>query len=627
MGNRKNKESGGEKQEKREEKESEEGAESEEEEKEEYYKKIAPLVNIEQIEKLKKEIDQGRAACEKFKEEILKKYPFISAIGLALPMANDVIEKNLEEPQLEALEKEKEREKKIFHVFVIVGDENVKELANLSIDAINIVKNIKPKLWLNFFAVKDLWQICFDSKYDFIETIAMAIPIHDTGILGALRVATIHKMMVLGKFEKYVVSYVLAGSIIRGQATATSDVDVYVVIDDTDVKKMSRFELRERLMGIIYSYAAEANERANAKNKLSPQVYLLTEFWEAVKEAHPVIFTFIRDGVPLYDRGAFMPWKLLLKMGKIKPSPEAIEMFMNLGEKVVDNVKRKLNTLITEDVYWGVITPSQAMLMLYGIPPTTPRETVKLMREIFVEKEKMLEKKYVDILEHIVEIYKKFEHEEKIEISGKDIDVLLEQISSYIERLKKLAEELEERARNKAMEDLYSTSSSLFARLYGKKPMKEYLRLLEQDFVKKGVVGRLYFDSFKKFLDLKKSGKKISLKDFELLRKDVNELIRGLREYAERKEILERIKKSIKIKYFKDGKAHEGQIFFGKEIFLIPNIASNEVEKFDVASGSFVESSIEELEESLKETQKEVKLSQRLIDALEKRFEKLEIIF
>jgi uncharacterized protein (UPF0332 family) len=300
---------------------------------------------------------------------------------------------------------------------------------------------------------------------------------------------------------------------------------------------------------------------------------------------------------------------------------------MNLGEKVVDNVKRKLNTLITEDVYWGVITPSQAMLMLYGIPPTTPRETVKLMREIFVEKEKLLEKKYVDILEHIVEIYKKFEHEEKIEISGKDIDVLLEQISSYIERLKKLAEELEERARNKAMEDLYSTSSSLFARLYGKKPMKEYLRLLEQDFVKKGIVGRLYFDSFKKFLDLKKSGKKISLKDFELLRKDVNELIRGLREYAERKEVLERIKKSIKIKYFKDGKAHEGQIFFGEEIFLIPNIASNEVEKFDVASGSFVKSSIEELEESLKETQKEVKLSQRLIDALEKRFEKLEIIF
>jgi predicted nucleotidyltransferase/uncharacterized protein (UPF0332 family) len=627
MGNRKNKESEREKQEKREEKESEEGRGGEGEEKEEYYKKIAPLVNIEEIEKLKKEIDQGKAACEKFKEEILKKYPFISAIGMALPMANDVIEKNLEEPQLEALEKEKEREKKIFHVFVIVGDENVKELANLSIDAINIVKNIKPKLWLNFFAIKDLWQICFDSKYDFIEAIAMAIPIHDTGILGALRVATIHKMMVLGKFEKYVVSYVLAGSIIRGQATATSDVDVYVVIDDTDVKKMSRFELRERLMGIIYSYAAEANERANAKNKLSPQVYLLTEFWEAVKEAHPVIFTFIRDGVPLYDRGAFMPWKLLLKMGKIKPSPEAIEMFMNLGEKVVDNVKRKLNTLITEDVYWGVITPSQAMLMLYGIPPTTPRETVKLMREIFVEKEKLLEKKYVDILEHIVEIYKKFEHEEKIEISGKDIDVLLEQISSYIERLKKLAEELEERARNKAMEDLYSTSSSLFARLYGKKPMKEYLRLLEQDFVKKGIVGRLYFDSFKKFLDLKKSGKKISLKDFELLRKDVNELIRGLREYAERKEVLERIKKSIKIKYFKDGKAHEGQIFFGKEIFLIPNIASNEVEKFDVASGSFVKSSIEELEESLKETQKEVKLSQRLIDALEKRFEKLEIIF
>ena len=39
------------------------------------------------------------------------------------------------------------------------------------------------------------------------------------------------------------------------------------------------------------------------ENILNVQVYLLTEFWEKVKDAEPVIFTFIRDGVPLYDRG------------------------------------------------------------------------------------------------------------------------------------------------------------------------------------------------------------------------------------------------------------------------------------------------------------------------------------
>ena len=33
------------------------------------------------------------------------------------------------------------------------------------------------------------------------------------------------------------------------------------------------------------------------------------------------------------------------------------------------------------------------------------------MKRIFVDKEKMLEKKYLDILEKIVGIYKDFEHE------------------------------------------------------------------------------------------------------------------------------------------------------------------------------------------------------------------------
>ena len=72
----------------------------------------------------------------------------------------------------------------------------------------------------------------------------------------------------------------------------------------------------------------QAEELAGVKNKLSPNIYLLTEFWEGVKDANPIFYTFLRDGVPLYDRGGFLPWKLLLRMGKIKPTPESIDMFI-----------------------------------------------------------------------------------------------------------------------------------------------------------------------------------------------------------------------------------------------------------------------------------------------------------
>jgi len=573
-------------------------------------------------EKLKEEIEKGKAVVEEFKEKILQKYPFILFISMAFPIANNIIEENMDEEEREKFEKEKKEP--LFHVFITIPDEKIKEMPELSIEAINLVKDLEPKLWLHFLTPKLIWEACFDSKYEYVEAIAMSLPIHDTGILGALRVATIHKILTIAKFERYVVSYVLAGSIVRGQATKTSDVDVFIVIDDTDVKKMSRIELKERLARIIFSYAIEANERANAKNKLSPQIYLLTEFWEAVKEAHPVIFTFIRDGVPLYDRGAFMPWKLLLKMGKIKPSPEAIEMFMSLGERVVENVKRKLNSLVAEDIYWGIITPTQAALMLYGIPPPTPKETVGLVEEIFVKKEKLLEKRYVEILRKIVDIYKKFEHEEIKEIKGEEIDLILEEISEYMKRLKKLMEKITEKAIDKVVKDLEDNLKTILNQIYGKKSIKEYLELLKKDFVDKGYISKAYFENLKKFLKIKEM-KKMEIKKFEMVRRDVSEILKFLKEYSEKKEIIEKAKGILRIRYKDNGKVFEGEVIIREKIFLIPKIFENKVEKFDHVKKIFVPSSEEELKENLKEIPKEIKLNKEVIEALEKKFKDLEI--
>ena len=88
------------------------------------------------------------------------------------------------------------------------------------------------------------------------------------------------------------------------------------MIDDTDVKRMPRLQLLDRLRGMIHDYIREATAIAGVKNILNVQVYLLTDFWDKVKDSEPVMFTFIRDGVPLFDRGTFLPWKLLLQMGK-----------------------------------------------------------------------------------------------------------------------------------------------------------------------------------------------------------------------------------------------------------------------------------------------------------------------
>src|SRR3989344_1279262 len=113
-------------------------------------------------------------------------------------------------------------------------------------------------------------------------------------MLAAIKIAEIHKTMVLKKFEKYIVSYVLAGSLVQGKATASSDIDVWIVIDDTDVKKMTRAELKDKLRAIIISMGVEAGDITGIKNKLNIQVYILTDFWDSLKEANPIIFTLLR---------------------------------------------------------------------------------------------------------------------------------------------------------------------------------------------------------------------------------------------------------------------------------------------------------------------------------------------
>jgi len=576
-------------------------------------------------ESVKKEIEKIRENLKDFKKNITKKFPYISAIGIIPPNANMLIE---DEEEIE-----KQKDEKIIHLIVLVPEEKVKEIPKLRAEGIKIVQNIKPKVWLHVKSIKQIWEMCFDGKYPLVEAISMSFPLHDKGILGALRAASIHKTLVLKKFERYVVSYVMAGSLVREQATKTSDIDIYIVIDDTDVKRMSRFELREKLRAIIYSYTLEASDLAGVKNKLSPQVYILTEFWEAVKDAHPVIFTFIRDGVPLYDRGAFMPWKLLLKMGKIKPSPEAIDMFMSLGEKVADDVKRKLNDIVTVDIFWGIITPSQAVLMLYGVAPPTPKETVPLMKEIFVEKEKLLEQKYVDILDRIVTLYKKYEHEEIKTISGKEIDTLLEQSSEYIKRLKELMQQIEKRTAEQEVDQIYNTVFDLIKNILGPVTESTVLAKFDKELIKKSRLSPRAFALLKNIIEIKKKykQKKITKQDIGSARLASHELISSLLEYIQRSELLEEQKHKIEFYYKAEEQGKEvskkGEIFIFKDaVFVIPNINEEAIKKF--SAGKLVDADRVELKKYMAKGERVPRrLTPELLNLLKKLFNDFELIF
>jgi uncharacterized protein (UPF0332 family)/predicted nucleotidyltransferase len=488
-------------------------------------------------DKMKKELDKTKKELEKLKAFILKKYSFTQMISILPPMS---IKNFIEEE-----EAPKETEKYI-HMYMVIPEENLKEIPKIKEEVIKQIDELKQKIWLHIKTPVDLWEICLDSKFDLIGAVAMSYPLHDTGILGALRVAEIHKSLVLQKFEKYVVSYVIGGSLVRGEAIPTSDVDIFIIINDTDVKKMPRLELKERLRAIIYQYVGEASAIAGVKNKLSPQVYLLTDFWESVKDAHPVIFTFIRDGIPIYDRGTFMPWKALLRMGKLKPSPEAIDMFMSMGDKTVKRVKSALLDVVVNEIFWGVTTPSQALLMLYGLPPPTPKHVASDMKRIFVDKEKMLEKKYITILEKVVGIYKDYEHDKMKEISGEQVDKLVKDTEDYLKRLKELREQIEKRTQEKTIEQIYKDVFALLKAMLGNKSQEAIISEFENQFVKKAKFAPQHLRILKDIVSARaefKKGKSNSHKIDEA-RKNASILINDIIEYNQRCELVSKKKES-----------------------------------------------------------------------------------
>ncbi len=568
------------------------------------------------MDKIQKEMDKTKKELDKFKAYVLKKYPSVQAIGILPPQSIKLFIEEEEAP--------KETEK-YMHIYVLMPEDKFKELPKIKIDLVKQLDSLKQKVWLHLKTPVDVWEICLDSKFELASAVAMSFPLYDRGILGALRVSEIHKSLVLQKFERYVVSYVIGGSLVRGEAVKASDVDVFVIINDTDVKRMSRLELKERLRGIIYQFISEASALAGVKNKLNVQVYLLTDFWESVKDAHPVMFTFIRDGIPLYDRGTFMPWKALLKMGKLKPSPEAIDMFMSMGDKTVKYAKQSLIDILVRDIYWGIVTPSQAILMLNGSPPPTPKQLVSEMKKNFMENEKMLEKKYIDIVERIVDLYKDYEHEKLKEIKGEEIDKLIKDSEDYLNRLKELREQIQKRFEEKTIEQVQKDVTDLLKNILGNKSQSEIISGFEKEFVKKGKFTQQHLRILENVLKAKADSKKEKSNPIKVdeIRKNAALLINDLIEYSQRAELINLERGRMRLKYKKAGKEMIAELLAsGGESFLIEG---NSIKKI---LPRVQESNTKELTEAIErqKANKSVQLDPKIFDVLKKELGDYEII-
>lgn len=319
----------------------------------------------------------------------------------------------------------------------------------------------------------------------------------------------------LDEYGPAIRSIVLFGSTARQEFKMDSDIDVFLILDDTR-KKISP-KKKDEMTRKLDKIAKESNKQLSIQKP-----YLLTDFWRLVREGHPIIFNFIREGVPVYDRDIFLPIKKLLQRGEIKPSREAVEKFMSRGPKRLKRVENAKVYMVVEDCYYAMLESAQAVLMFLGKSPPRPSDAPKEMRRSLVEKD-FLKEKYPKYLEDVIQLRKKVEHKKKKSISGEKLDQWIKKTKEFVKQMQKLIVKVEiVKRENMVMKShsIMSETINTLLKTLDKEPGEDLAENLKKDLVKKGLVKKNYLDVYQRLGEMKemvKEGELMEIPKREIL--------------------------------------------------------------------------------------------------------------
>ena len=366
---------------------------------------------------------------------------------------------------------------------------------------------------------------------------------------------------ILEKYGKQVKAIVMMGSVAREEFKPTSDIDVFVVIDDTN------FKISPESHDKIDDELEKMAEKISKNLSVQPS-YTLTEFWDYARVAHPIIYNFIKEGVAVYDTGFFGPVKKLLEMGRMPATREAIENYMEGAPKKIMRAKTVKLLMLAEDCYYAMLNTAQAVLMFMGLAPPVPGKAYEDVKKFLVEPG-ILPAEYAEWLREIIEIRKKIEHKELMDVTGVFVDEWLDKADKFVEKMFSLLNALEIRKKEKILErthevmqkaaitalktlhnlKLQDDSSAEVDLPKLKKEMEAKLGMpiseaFKKDFIDTKRVGNYYWDMWNKIEDMKKvvaekHGEKLPDKEVYEMREYVRKLIRDLAKVLKDKEISE----------------------------------------------------------------------------------------
>jgi predicted nucleotidyltransferase/uncharacterized protein (UPF0332 family) len=244
------------------------------------------------------------------------------------------------------------------------------------------------------------------------------------------------------RFDKLIKSIVLFGSTNKDSLQEGSDIDIIVIIDDVSIK----WDLE-----LISWYREELGKVVTANPYRRPihiTTIKLSTWWDDLLRGDPILVNVIRNGTPLIDVGSFfLPLQILLRDGKIKPTPEAI---YTLLERVPNHLARANTSLLAaiDGLYWAMVDVSHAALIASKVTPASPEEIPNVLETIFVKND-LLKSKYVAYYRELHELAKSIVHGKTAKVPGKIVDEWINKTDEFIEVMSKLVDYLFEAEKEK----------------------------------------------------------------------------------------------------------------------------------------------------------------------------------
>lgn len=220
-------------------------------------------------------------------------------------------------------------------------------------------------------------------------------------------------------------SVLIFGSVARGDREHTSDVDVWVILDDTATKGSEDLRKVQAQLQLISTQIKDIHVQTTG----------LTEFWRWMRIGSPELFNYLRVGLVIYDTGFIKPVQKMLKAGLLPPSEETVSIKAKSADIIMKRVELAMKTIIFDLRYAATDACQSVIMYFYKATPDQKAMSEQLKKLV---KEGKLEQEYVDKFEELNKLWKDIDHERIKKTTPEHVSRAMSLSTKIIERMKKL---------------------------------------------------------------------------------------------------------------------------------------------------------------------------------------------